>query len=182
MIGVAFDGTGYGTDGTIWGGEFLIAGLADFDPAGRLALVPMQGGAAADRQPWRMAAVYLEAARQVGMPSLEVERRNERHWASVMAMARRGIDAPVTSSAGPLFDAVAALLGLQDEVNYEGQAAIELEQLADPAEAGRTGPRSRRATCSSHRASTCSDVRPRTWRLVSAGRSSPPDFIMGSSA
>ena len=51
MIGVAFDGTGYGTDGTIWGGEFLIAGLADFDPAGRLALVPMQGGAAADRQP-----------------------------------------------------------------------------------------------------------------------------------
>ena len=61
MIGVAFDGTGYGTDGTIWGGEFLIAGLADFERAGHLALVPMPGGAAAIRQPWRMAAVYLEA-------------------------------------------------------------------------------------------------------------------------
>ena len=134
VIGVAFDGTGYGTDGTIWGGEFLIAGLADFERAGHLAPVPMPGGAAAIRQPWRMAAVYLEAACQGATPSLDVERRNELHWASVVAMARRGINAPVTSSAGRLFDAVAALLGVRDEVNYEGQAAIELEQLADPME------------------------------------------------
>ena len=137
VIGVAFDGTGYGTDGTIWGGEFLIAGLAGFSRAGHLAPVPMPGGAAAIRQPWRMAAAYLDAAFPGGPDHpLAVASRNEAHWANVVAMARRGINAPLTSSAGRLFDAVAALLGVRDSVNYEGQAAIELEQLADPAETG----------------------------------------------
>jgi hydrogenase maturation protein HypF len=135
VIGVAFDGTGYGTDGTIWGGEFLIAGLAGFERAGHLAPVPMPGGAAAIRQPWRMAAAYLDAARPGG-PSGPVGQRNERQWASVVAMARRGINSPVTSSAGRLFDAVAAVIGVRDKVSYEGQAAAELEQLADPAEDG----------------------------------------------
>jgi hydrogenase maturation protein HypF len=137
VIGVAFDGTGYGTDGTVWGGEFLIAGLAGFSRAGHLAPVPMPGGAAAIRQPWRMAAAYLDAAFAGDPdPAVAVARRNEARWASVVAMARRGINAPLTSSAGRLFDAVAALLGVRDAVNYEGQAAIELEQLADPAETG----------------------------------------------
>ncbi|HEV2450860.1 MAG TPA: carbamoyltransferase HypF [Streptosporangiaceae bacterium] len=133
VIGVAFDGTGYGTDGTIWGGEFLVADLAGFERAGHLAPVPMPGGAAAIRQPWRMAAAYLDVA---GLDGGEVARRNERRWAAVLALARRGVNAPVTSSAGRLFDAVAALLGVRDEINYEGQAAIELEQLAAPAQAG----------------------------------------------
>jgi hydrogenase maturation protein HypF len=138
VIGVAFDGTGYGTDGTIWGGEFLIAGLDGFERAGHLAPVPMPGGTAAVRQPWRMAAAYLDAAYPgCGPPgALDVRRRNDRAWDSVVAMARRGVNSPATSSAGRLFDAVAALLGVRDEVNYEGQAAIELEQLADPAEGG----------------------------------------------
>ena len=135
VIGVAFDGTGYGTDGTIWGGEFLIAGLRGFTRAGHLAPVPMPGGAAAIRQPWRMAAAYLDAASLLDRP-LAVAARNETRWANVVTMARRGINAPPTSSAGRLFDAVAALLGVRDSVNYEGQAAIELEQLADPAERG----------------------------------------------
>jgi hydrogenase maturation protein HypF len=135
VIGVAFDGTGYGTDGTIWGGEFLIAGLSGFERAGHLAPVRMPGGAAAIRQPWRMAAAYLDAAALLE-PPLAVAARNEAHWANVVTMARRGINAPLTSSAGRLFDAVAALLGVRDSVNYEGQAAIELEQLADPAERG----------------------------------------------
>jgi hydrogenase maturation protein HypF len=137
VIGVAFDGTGFGADGTLWGGEFLIADLAGFERAGHLAPVPMPGGAAAIRQPWRMAAAYLRAAFPSGPPSgLDVVKRNERNWAAVTSMADRGINAPLSSSAGRLFDAVAALLSVRDTINYEGQAAVELEQLADPGEMG----------------------------------------------
>jgi hydrogenase maturation protein HypF len=131
VIGVAFDGLGYGADGTLWGGEFLIADLVSFERAAHLAPVPMPGGTAAIRQPWRMAAAYLGER-----PELEVARRNERQWGLVASMARGAVNAPLTSSAGRLFDAVSALLGVRDVITYEGQAAIELEQLADPGEPG----------------------------------------------
>jgi hydrogenase maturation protein HypF len=135
VIGVAFDGTGYGPDGTIWGGEFLIADLTGYERAGHLEPVPMPGGAAAIRQPWRMAAAYLAAAFPDGAPAhLAVRQRNEQAWGPITAMAARRINSPLTSSAGRLFDAAAALLGVRDAINYEGQAAIELEQLADPAD------------------------------------------------
>jgi len=131
VIGVAFDGTGYGPDATIWGGEFLVADLADAERAGHLAGVPMPGGVAAIRQPWRMAAAYLDAAFPGGLPvGLDVAARNSGAWPDVLSLARRGVNAPLTSSAGRLFDAVAALLGVRDSINYEGQAAVELEQLA----------------------------------------------------
>jgi hydrogenase maturation protein HypF len=131
VIGVAFDGTGFGPDGTIWGGEFLLADLAAAERGGALAGLPMPGGAAAIRQPWRMAAVYLDAAFPGALPEgLAVAARNAASWADVLAMARRGVSSPLTSSAGRLFDAVAALLGVRDTINYEGQAAVELEQLA----------------------------------------------------
>ena len=139
---MAFDGTGYGTDGTLWGGEFLIADYAGFERAGHLAPVPLPGGQAAIRQPWRMAAAYLDSLDGLdgldGLDagSLDVMRRNSAQWPAIVAMARKGVNAPLTSSAGRLFDAVAALLGVRDAINYEGQAAIELEQLADPAERG----------------------------------------------
>ncbi|HEX9066415.1 MAG TPA: carbamoyltransferase HypF [Streptosporangiaceae bacterium] len=137
VIGVAFDGTGYGTDGTIWGGEFLTASLTGFERTGHLGTVPMPGGAAAIRQPWRMAAAYLDAAALAASPAGSgLRSRHEDQWAAVLAMARRGINAPLTSSAGRLFDAVAALLGVRDTVSYEGQAAAELEQLADPGHDG----------------------------------------------
>jgi hydrogenase maturation protein HypF len=140
VIGVAFDGTGYGTDGTIWGGEFLVADLAGFERAGHLAPVPMPGGAAAIRQPWRMAAAYLDADPQSpggqGKDYLDVMRRNAERWPTIVAMARKGVNSPMTSSAGRLFDAAAAILGVRDAINYEGQAAVELEQLADPGETG----------------------------------------------
>jgi hydrogenase maturation protein HypF len=170
VIGVAFDGTGYGTDGTIWGGEFLVADLAGFERAGHFATVPMPGGAAAIRQPWRMAAAYLDVAvadavgpgsaarpdsRRETRPDprrearlrpqqgpwqgpwqLDVARRNEANWEAVVQLARHGVNAPLTSSAGRLFDAVASIIGVRDAINYEGQAAVELEQLADPAERG----------------------------------------------
>jgi hydrogenase maturation protein HypF len=133
VIGVAFDGTGYGPDGTIWGGEFLVADLAGYERGGHLAPVPMPGGAAAIRQPWRMAAAYLGDA-ALASTGTAVARRHPDHWPVIVSMAARGVNSPLTSSAGRLFDAAAALLGVRDAINYEGQAAVELEQLADPAE------------------------------------------------
>ncbi|MEO3887856.1 carbamoyltransferase HypF [Nonomuraea sp. B5E05] len=138
VIGVAFDGLGYGADGTLWGGEFLLADLVSFERAGHLAPVPMPGGQAAVRQPWRMAAAYLAGLDGAAGPcEAAVARRAGARWESVTALARRGgAAAPLTSSAGRLFDAVAALAGVRDTITYEGQAAIELEQLADPMERG----------------------------------------------
>jgi hydrogenase maturation protein HypF len=135
VIGVAFDGTGYGEDGTIWGGEFLVADLASSERAGSLAPVALPGGAAAIREPWRMAAAYLDAIGEAASPTA-VAGRNARRWDEVLAVARAGLNSPLTSSAGRLFDAAAAVLGVRDAVNYEGQAAIELEQLADRRERG----------------------------------------------
>jgi len=135
VIGVAFDGLGFGPDGTIWGGEILVADLAGFERAAHLAPVAMPGGAAAIKEPWRMAAAYLDAAFDGAVPDgLPLLRRHEDRWTDVVSLARSGVSAPLTSSAGRLFDAVAAVLGVRDAVSYEGQAAIELEQLADPAE------------------------------------------------
>ena len=136
VLGVAFDGLGYGPDGTLWGGEFLRADFTGFERLAHLSTVTMPGGATAIRQSWRMAAAHLAAA-DLGSPeSLEVFSRNESRWPGVLSMVRGGVNAPLTSSAGRLFDAVAALIGVRDEVNYEGQAAVELEQCADPAEIG----------------------------------------------
>jgi hydrogenase maturation protein HypF len=131
VLGVAFDGLGYGSDGTLWGGEFLLADLVGFQRLANLVPVPMPGGTAAIRQPWRMAAAYLgtEAPQ-------ELSERNAEHWDAVLTMASRQVNAPLTSSAGRLFDAVAAILGIRDSINYEGQAAVELEQRADLAERG----------------------------------------------
>jgi len=137
VIGVAFDGLGFGADGTIWGGELLVADLEGFRRAGHLEVVPMPGGAAAIREPWRMAAAWLDAALGGQVPErLAVVGRNLDRWERVVALARSGTASPATSSAGRLFDAVAAILSVRDAVNYEGQAAVELEQLADPGEPG----------------------------------------------
>lgn len=121
VLGVAFDGTGFGPDGTIWGGEVLLADLTSYRRLSHLRAVAMPGGAQAIRQPWRIAASYVD---ELGRPARE----------DVVKLKRSGLNSPLTSSAGRLFDAAASLLGVRDTVNYEGQAAIELEQLADPAE------------------------------------------------
>jgi hydrogenase maturation protein HypF len=142
VIGVAFDGTGWGGDGTIWGGEVLAADLRSFERLGHLETVPLPGGAAAIREPWRMAAVYLEAAFGEAVPErLGVVARNRDRWSRVLSLARSGVGSLPTSSAGRLFDAVAALLDVRDAINYEGQAAVELEQRADPREPGAYGAR-----------------------------------------
>ncbi|MCB9786937.1 MAG: carbamoyltransferase HypF [Deltaproteobacteria bacterium] len=135
-IGVAFDGLGLGTDGTLWGGEFLIADARGFTRAGHLEAVPMPGGEAAIHEPWRMAAAYLDRAFEGAPPPLPLAERQAERWDLVRQMARTGLNSPRTSSAGRLFDAVAAALGVRDTVCYEGQAAVELEQRADPDERG----------------------------------------------
>jgi hydrogenase maturation protein HypF len=118
-LALVFDGTGYGTDGTLWGGELLRCDLAGFERVAHLDPVPLPGGEAAIREPWRTAAVHLErAGRPVPWP----------RWQQVRATL--DVNAPLASGMGRLFDAVAALLGVRDEVSYEGQAAIELELLA----------------------------------------------------
>ncbi|MGH2718167.1 MAG: carbamoyltransferase HypF [Actinomycetota bacterium] len=137
VIGLALDGTGWGSDGTLWGCEVLVAGLTSFRRAGHLRTLPLPGGAAAIKEPWRMAAVYLQAA--FGLPeaaglALPFVRETGGRWARVLELAAKGINAPVCSSAGRLFDAAAALAGLRSTVVYEGQAAIELEQASDPFE------------------------------------------------
>ena len=137
VIGVAFDGVGLGTDGTAWGGEFLVADLAGFERVAHLDQVPMPGGDVAVRQPWRMAAAHLWAAYDGAYPpGLAVAERQGRRWDEVLSVARAGVNSPPTSSAGRLFDAVSSLLGVRDTVTYEGQAAIELEHTADPGETG----------------------------------------------
>ncbi|MEV0053251.1 carbamoyltransferase HypF [Saccharopolyspora shandongensis] len=134
VLGVAFDGTGYGSDGSIWGGEFLVADLTGFRRQGHLEPVPLPGGTTAIKQPWRTAVAYLAESGNLS-PDLDVLQRNA-NWAEVAALSRWDRHAPPTSSAGRLFDAVAAILGVRDLINYEGQAAIELEQLADTTESG----------------------------------------------
>lgn len=134
VIGLALDGTGYGDDGTLWGCEVLLCDLAGYQRLAHLVNQPLPGGAAAIKQPWRMAAVYLSAAfgEDAGNLDLEFVRRTAGRWGPVLKMAATGLNSPLTSSAGRLFDAAAALTGLADTVSYEGQAAIELEQMADP--------------------------------------------------
>jgi hydrogenase maturation protein HypF len=136
-IGVAFDGLGYGADSMMWGGEFLIADLCGFRRGAYFEPVPMPGGAAAIRQPWRMALAYLDLLYGDELPAgLEVFKRNRSHWSAVAAAMRAKVNSPMTSSAGRLFDAAAAISGLRDQVNYEGQAAVEFEQMAEIAERG----------------------------------------------
>jgi hydrogenase maturation protein HypF len=133
VIGLALDGTGYGTDGQIWGGEALIAGYASFERAAHFAYVPLPGGAAAIREPWRMAVSHL--ARAFGedflgldIPFLQKLERGKAEF--ILRMMAQRVSSPLTSSCGRLFDAVAALIGIRQEVSYEAQAAIELEMSA----------------------------------------------------
>jgi hydrogenase maturation protein HypF len=135
-VGAIYDGTGYGTDGTIWGGELLVGGLDGFERSGHLWPVRLPGGARAVREPWRMACAWLVAihGREVAPPAAIAAAVDRRTWSAVSELAGIGLASPVTTSVGRLFDAVAALCGVRMRVNYEGQAAIELEAACDPGE------------------------------------------------
>ena len=133
VLGVALDGTGFGTDGKIWGGEFLAADFADFTRRAHLRNVLLPGGDAAVRQPWRMALSYLRDTFGQKIPGDLACFRTvaEKQFALVDKMLARRFQTVETSSCGRLFDAVAALLGLAPEVTFEGQAAIALEAMAE---------------------------------------------------
>ncbi len=130
VIGFALDGTGYGPDGTIWGCEALISTRRSYERAAHLETVGMPGGEKAVTEPWRMALAHLHNALGGDLDGVDLAGllgRREREIAVVRSMLEKGLNCPMTSSCGRLFDAVSALCGIRDRVSYEGQAAIELE-------------------------------------------------------
>jgi hydrogenase maturation protein HypF len=132
VIGLSLDGTGFGTDGRIWGGEVLIARFHRFDRFAHLEYVPMPGGEAAIREPWRMAfgALYASGADLQNQGMLHLLGASERQSALLSRMIEHSVNCPLTSSCGRLFDAAAAIILQQRAVDYEGQAAIMLEGIA----------------------------------------------------
>jgi hydrogenase maturation protein HypF len=132
VIGVAFDGTGYGSDGTIWGGEFLLADWKVFRRVGHFEYVPLVGGAAAIKKPYRMALSYLYTllGEDFSLEGLPLSNINPDELSVIKQQLKRKINSPLTSSTGRLFDAVSALVGVRGDIDYEAQAAIELEMLA----------------------------------------------------
>jgi len=134
VIGVAFDGLGFGLDGKLWGGEFFVADFGQAERVAHLANISLAGGAKAIREPWRLAAVYLNQVFGDSFMELDVPFTRQlplNRWATLNSMIVSGINSPETSSMGRLFDAVSGLLTLRSSVNYEGQAAIELENIAE---------------------------------------------------
>jgi hydrogenase maturation protein HypF len=130
VIGLAMDGTGYGTDGSIWGGEILVADFDGFERAGHFQNVPLPGGEAAIHEPWRMALAHLHHAfgkDLFDLPIEFVEHLDRKKAIIILAMIERNLNCPQTSSCGRLFDGVSALLGLRDRASFRGQAAVELE-------------------------------------------------------
>jgi hydrogenase maturation protein HypF len=132
LIGLSFDGTGYGTDGAIWGGEALLASYADFERFAHLEYLPLPGGDAATRSPWRIAAGYAHTL-GIEVDNLPFLQNIDRQALRILKQQiDKKLNAPLTSSMGRLFDAVASFIGIRNEVTYEAQAAIEMEVIAKP--------------------------------------------------
>ncbi len=136
-LGAIFDGSGYGTDGTVWGGELLLGDLHGFERLLHLRSAPLPGGAAAIREPWRMACSWLrELGGEPALPAALQGTVEPRAWRNCLRQLETGLGSPTTTSVGRLFDTVGALCGAPPRVSYEGQAAVELEAMADRAERG----------------------------------------------
>ncbi len=133
-VGLICDGTGYGADGTIWGCEVLVGDAAEYERAGHLHTIRLAGAEAAIHEPWRVAATWLRESFGAGFeeqPTIPfVARLDPEAWATLCSMIDNEVNAPVASSAGRLFDAVAALLGLCDRVEYEAEGPMKLEAIA----------------------------------------------------
>lgn len=134
VIGIAFDGTGYGLDGKVWGGEFFTANKGSFIRKAHLQYIPMPGADKAIKEPWRMAIAYLyQTFGDKALDSLPsfFKRFSLKDVDVIISMIKKDINSPLTSSAGRLFDAISSLLGITDIITFEGEAAIELERIAD---------------------------------------------------
>lgn len=130
LIGLSFDGTGYGTDGAIWGGEVLLASYADFERFACLEYMPLPGGDSAIRSPWRIMAGYAHAL-GIEIDDLPFLQNTDKQALRILRLQiDKKLNSPLTSSMGRLFDAVASLIGIRNDVTYEAQAAIEMETLA----------------------------------------------------
>jgi len=136
-IGFIFDGTGYGEDGTVWGGEALFGGIGRSSRIGHMLQAPLLGGEAAIREPWRMALAMMRIS--CGEEAALSYFEEYTGAALLLSASDHGINSPMTSSAGRLFDAAAALMGVRTHTTFEGQAAIELEQVIDELEEGSYG-------------------------------------------
>lgn len=135
VIGVAFDGSGYGRDGRIWGAEFFAGNPKHFRRAAHLEYTPMPGGDAVIKQPWRMALSYLYRAFGEGLLKLDpgtVNTLGKRHWPVIKKMIDGGINSPLTSSAGRLFDGAGSLILSRPTASFEAELPMELEKIASP--------------------------------------------------
>ena len=132
VIGVAYDGTGYGDDGKIWGGEFLLCDLKEYLRVGHLKYYPLPGGDKAIMEPWRIAYSYLYSIYGSKAKKIDIDfncRMDYDKLSIIEKMIDKNINSPLTSSCGRLFDAASSLIGIRDEISYEGQAAMELESF-----------------------------------------------------
>jgi hydrogenase maturation protein HypF len=136
VIGIAFDGTGFGTDGKIWGGEFLLCDYRGFERAGHLNYVKMAGGDSAVKQPWKMALAYLFKTYREEVNTSIFTSIPEKSIKTILTMLKNNINSIETSSMGRFFDAVAALINLKTEVTFEGEAAVHLEAISQHDEEG----------------------------------------------
>jgi len=130
VLGVAFDGTGYGSDGKIWGGEFFVGSAKKFKRVAHLSYIPMPGGDMAIREPWRMAASYIYSA------SGDVKCYDKNRWAILKRMVEKNINSPMTSSVGRLFDAAGSLILNKELSRFEAELPMELEKIVDKNESG----------------------------------------------
>ncbi len=137
VIGVSFDGTGYGTDGNLWGGEFLIADITGFKRAGHFKYVPLPGGETSVKEPWRTAVSYIkDMAGDEAMHYLKsigfIKRYGDDRIKDVLMIIDKKLFSPLSSGAGRVFDAISAIIGMCDKNTFEGEAAIALESITIP--------------------------------------------------
>jgi hydrogenase maturation protein HypF len=176
VIGIILDGTGYGLDHTIWGGEVLLGNLESFQRIAHLRYVPMPGGEKAIKEPWRMAVAYLYDTFGYSFPEIGlsfIKKIEKNKILVIREMIKQGVNSPFTSSCGRAFDAVASLIGIRNKVSYEAQAAIELEMLTEDID-----KKSYKIDIIEENGILLGDLRPLIKTIVSDLRQKVPEYVI----